>query len=185
MSLRPAFRIKVKATGVEISHHVKKDSSEASLFKDKVYYYLRNWERMGRQDPRTLQPQMATDGPEVAALEREKPGDVIGLYTQTPDGGTRNDVFSLRTFRAHPEVLDGIEIKLSDGHEFAKLGLPLGKVGIGVLLQIAAEHPSLLPALHGKLLKTRHRWRLTRLSDQERQGLDAAVSEVEALMART
>jgi hypothetical protein len=184
MSLKPTFRIKVKVTGthqeVEISHSEKKDSSDECLLKEKAAYYLRNWERMGRPDPRTLQAHVARGGPEPEAVDREEHGDVISLSSRSPDGSTREDVFRMSFFRAHPEVLEGIEISVSDGPASTVLAIPFSNTG--VLLRIAAEHPDFLSALHEELVGARDQWRLKQLSEEKTRALAEAISQVDALL---
>ena len=184
MGLRPDFRIKVKITGkhqeVELSHSAEQDSSDEYLLKAKASYYLRNWERMGRPDPRTLSASMAIGSSKGAAVDREESRDVLSLTSRTPDGASRVDVIQMNVFRAHPEVLDGIEIVAPDRSAITVLPIPFSNTG--GLLQIAAKHPGFLPALHEKLVRARDQWRLKQLIGEKTRALDEAVSQVKALL---
>lgn len=185
MSQKPTFRIKVKVTGndqgVEISHFESNDSNDERNFGFKVLYYVRHWKEMGRPDPWTVEFQRAADGSPVPGPERKEASDVAPLNPGAPDGGAPLRRIDDRVFKAHPELLDGIESEHSGGPTTTVMSFPFRQTG--VLLRIAAEHPDFLSVLHKKLVRARDQWRLKQLGEEKTRALAEAILQVEALIA--
>ena len=186
MSLKPTFRIKVKVTGndqgVEISHFESKGSDDEQIFGFKVLYYVKHWKEMGRPDPWTVEFQKAADGSPVPGPERKASSDVAPLNPETLNGGARLRRIDDRVFKAHPELLDGIESGPSEGPTWTVLSFPFQHTG--VLLRIAAENPDFLSTLHEELVGARDQWRLIQLSEEKTRALAEAILQVEGLIAQ-
>ena len=185
MSQKPGFQIKLTVTGsdqkVEIRHFERDDSNEERIFGFKVLYYLKHWKEMGRPDPRTVDFQKAADGSPVPGSERKESSDAAPLTPGAPNGDAQLRRTNDRTFRAHPELLEGIEIGPSEGPSWTVLRFPFQHTG--VLLRIAAEHPDFLSVLHKKLVRARDQWRLKQLGEEKTRALAEAILQVEALIA--